>query len=1208
MCIKNNQLFGINATMIFIMMIFVLSACETDKADEGGNLLPMIYIIGPSSEPSFTTNSGSLTLNGAIANVDVVSGISWKNETTGAEKEIGVNENWSASDIPLVVGDNRIKVTARGANGNAVVNVIAVYTPYINFLSYVTVSETEVFTDEEVGIRVGLTIEPNNNLDNSAVELVAVDSVTLQEISVLGRLVDDGSPEFGDDIPNDWNFNTIFLNPATTPGYIYYRVKVTSNDSGTQHTSYSEIVRLGVLERLADTKLAAMQSVANQVKSQYDAGSEVNSIVSWLQNQGIIQFTAVSESGHGIWWVYDNGLLGGIMLNNEGTKGKYESHDMPGMAKSNPERQPFVPRFKTTTFFKTMSGNSPLSSSGKDNHHAIKNFDALYVGPYLYDFSNGDDYHGAWQRVINSECPKLQTIEHKNASHGAGKTGPEVWKTLSKFGVVIVSSHGDNWYNGLWSLWNDVWGNPSYPPNLQMNWWQALFSQPVVLTDMPYSNTYEKDLLSHRIALLPDNEMVITPEFIKHYGKDFPNSIIYMSSCRSAYNASLAAAFFANGAQSYLGYDDYVMVSYANSIGDTFFDKLINEKKNTGESFHAAIAAHGSNDGFGADTILFGSRQAKIGELPDDSDCDGVLNDEDNCPDTPTSENADPCGCSPSQGGGHDRDCDGVPDTSNDPNEPGSSRSTSDPHLFTFDGFYFANQFIGEFILSREKGAPGLEIQARQQRIPEWSPCVTINTAVAMRVASNVVEYRNDNDEVLVDGVVSDIGEGKILILSGGGQISRKQGLLVDDGQGSTIWVQNFGSYLDVNITAASALHGNMEGLLGNFDADAYNELELRNGLQAGSLSEFMANWRLQNSESLFTYPPDHTTESYSGIQDCNIHLSSDDIEAVRQLCIEQFGEEVCTDAIVLAMATDLKAGMSQDDVAKWVSNTQMNEKPAISIWHEDLDGDEYGNPDISLYAEMQPVGYVPNNGDCDDTNAAIHPNILEILADKVDNNCNGLIDEKWGPDILFENFDNYMSASAVAGQGEWGGRYGSGVTVSNEQSVSPNQSCRMDNQNSCWRSELYHEIPFAPIVWFSADIMGIYTGRTGCHSEDASIALWNPNIGSWGTPIAFIMLQNGWGDGPPGITIGVGEYQGEYVVLDELGTYEQLVERWINVMAKVDYTTMRADFWIDGLHVATQELASNAPQYTEVNLSCGEGLGYIDNVRVFLNGPEPEE
>jgi hypothetical protein len=63
--------------------------------------------------------------------------------------------------------------------------------------------------------------------------------------------------------------------------------------------------------------------------------------------------------------------------------------------------------------------------------------------------------------------------------------------------------------------------------------------------------------------------------------------------------------------------------------------------------------------------------------------------------------------------------------------------------------------------------------------------------------------------------------------------------------------------------------------------------------------------------------------------------------------------------------------------------------------WYADADGDGYGNPAISLLSCTQPSGHSKNNTDCNDLNAAINPCAVEIRNDLIDNNCNGLVDEK---------------------------------------------------------------------------------------------------------------------------------------------------------------------------------------------------------------------
>ena len=61
--------------------------------------------------------------------------------------------------------------------------------------------------------------------------------------------------------------------------------------------------------------------------------------------------------------------------------------------------------------------------------------------------------------------------------------------------------------------------------------------------------------------------------------------------------------------------------------------------------------------------------------------------------------------------------------------------------------------------------------------------------------------------------------------------------------------------------------------------------------------------------------------------------------------------------------------------------------------FYQDFDGDGYGNLDVAQTQCVMPEGFVDNDGDCADTNAAVNPVATEIC-DGIDNNCNGQIDE----------------------------------------------------------------------------------------------------------------------------------------------------------------------------------------------------------------------
>lgn len=77
--------------------------------------------------------------------------------------------------------------------------------------------------------------------------------------------------------------------------------------------------------------------------------------------------------------------------------------------------------------------------------------------------------------------------------------------------------------------------------------------------------------------------------------------------------------------------------------------------------------------------------------------------------------------------------------------------------------------------------------------------------------------------------------------------------------------------------------------------------------------------------------------------------------------------------------------------------------------WYADSDGDGYGDANLSVVACNAPSGYVANNSDCDDGNAAVNPTAVEIC-DGIDNDCDGFVDDDdfslTGAPIWFRDFD----------------------------------------------------------------------------------------------------------------------------------------------------------------------------------------------------------
>jgi hypothetical protein len=121
----------------------------------------------------------------------------------------------------------------------------------------------------------------------------------------------------------------------------------------------------------------------------------------------------------------------------------------------------------------------------------------------------------------------------------------------------------------------------------------------------------------------------------------------------------------------------------------------------------------------------------------------------------------------------------------------------------------------------------------------------------------------------------------------------------------------------------------------------------------------------------------------------------------------------VNADAVDTMVAGDYSVTYDVTDVtgneAETVSRTVRVESPPPpqSTWYKDSDADGYADG-TTLRAVERPVGYylaselTATTGDCDDTNATVHPGGVEIDADGLDQDCNGF-EISGPPEIVFD-------------------------------------------------------------------------------------------------------------------------------------------------------------------------------------------------------------
>jgi hypothetical protein len=85
------------------------------------------------------------------------------------------------------------------------------------------------------------------------------------------------------------------------------------------------------------------------------------------------------------------------------------------------------------------------------------------------------------------------------------------------------------------------------------------------------------------------------------------------------------------------------------------------------------------------------------------------------------------------------------------------------------------------------------------------------------------------------------------------------------------------------------------------------------------------------------------------------------------------------------------------------------------TLWYEDTDGDFYGNPNVILLACFQPSGFVGNPGDCDDTDATVHPGANDFC-NGIDDDCDGTVDNGGGGGMIAWHPDGDGDGYGAAG------------------------------------------------------------------------------------------------------------------------------------------------------------------------------------------------
>ena len=553
------------------------------------------------------TSQTNVTIGGAVSSDYPLKFLKVANHTTNSEVDatLGISDSdtWQA-DFTLAKGDNEIVITAVSADDTTVtLSTIVTYYPQVDFTTPLQFDTDILYVGADPST-ITTTIG-TGNVNSPVVKLLD------ESGNEVAELFDDGS--LPDEIQGDGIFTAQFSGSASAVGAICYRILVADSTSAT-YTSEKQCIwgaepytpeQVALSVQIADAVKASTDSSISDGESVQDAAQAA---LDTIQANTNIGEAGVSPDG-GIWWVDENGILGVHHVIIEGSK----SGSSRGVVAPAPTRKAdFTPRYyvankfnKAEKHLKSLYDNKrSLKNAADTEENRIESSRAVIISPYINNpnlggnFKKADDYFSVWQQTIEkgNSCKLSADAEYIN--YGTVGVTLDSFKDFSLFGYIHLSTHGDNYYRGLQSLWQPRWGPSDFLlGSLSL---VAIYTGIKLPTDNDgnYKITgYESDLQMKRLAIGAGGSLVVLPSFFRHYLTSVPNSLVALSACRSMYNNSLANVFLAKGAGAVMGYDNYVLSKYAQDTTNAIVKEMMDNDSTFGGAVTLAKNKYGANDG-----------------------------------------------------------------------------------------------------------------------------------------------------------------------------------------------------------------------------------------------------------------------------------------------------------------------------------------------------------------------------------------------------------------------------------------------------------------------------------------------------------------------------------------------------------------------------------------------------------------------------------
>ena len=520
--------------------------------------------------------------------------LTWKAKGPGGEQsgDISVADApfWHTGAIQVAPGVDPTAITVTATKGAATVSdtLYVNYNAGFAFDADPTVAPDMAWVGEPTKLIVNVPVTTYKFDETQPVQAWLVDGEGALGDAPLANLVDNGNLGSCDEIQKDGVYSACipsFKCPAE--GDAWLRVSLTTSAG----VAYSAPVRIECAERLPVGACGAALDLQKQARQQYsaanpegDAKAARDATVAWLKAQsGVEAAGPAAGDGAGVWVKYSSGLLGALNLAAKGLRGGVGAD--------------------TAAALRSVAPAAPFNVS------AIRSKSALVLSPFADDLatSGGDEAGAIASTLAQSQCPAF-AVEGpvKNAAADLA-----AFRRQYLAGIVAVTTHGDAYFDTLTA--EAVKGYDWDHVGAQEVLWSgegvdcgALTTKTTTCTtksgcpkgtecvytsgnganlDGVCVDRTQMDLRRGRV-ILSDDTYGVTPSFVgRHAKRTFPRSLVYLGGCRTMYNGTLAAEYFAAGASAVLGYSGYVHGKFATNAGGAFVKALVDGKQLTGGAF-----------------------------------------------------------------------------------------------------------------------------------------------------------------------------------------------------------------------------------------------------------------------------------------------------------------------------------------------------------------------------------------------------------------------------------------------------------------------------------------------------------------------------------------------------------------------------------------------------------------------------------------------